>query len=323
MRIAITGANGFIGSSLTRCLMKQGHEVTALVRKTGNVSLVPIKAKVSEIDYSNPDSVRSAFEGQEIIIHTAALTRAESWEKMKAANTALVEKVVEALNSNDAVKQFIFISSQAAAGMGTKNKPKTEEDIPQPLTWYGKSKLMSEEIIRNRLQKDWTIIRPVSVYGPGDKDFLETFRLLKKHLSVSMGIMDKYISLIYIDELCQLISKCIGNKNAFRQVFFASDGQTYTHRKFSDALQKAVPTFSLHLSVPDALVFYVAALGELRNKIQPKASIVNLQKFKELTGRYWTVSIDKARNLLDFNPQPNLSQNLHRTWLWYKEQGWL
>jgi len=323
MKIAITGANGFVGSNLTRHLMKKGHEVTALVRTTSNVSLLPVKSAIVEIDYNDADSLRQAFAGNDIIIHSSALTRADNWEEMKSINVGLTEKVADAVNSTASVKQLIFLSSQAAAGMGTKNQPKTEEDIPQPLTWYGKSKLMAEEIIRNRLEKNWTIVRPVPVYGPGDKDFLQTFKLMKNHLSVSLGLKDKYISLIYVDELNLFISKCLDNDKAFGQVFFASDGQVYTHKMFSDAMQSAVHTFSLHLTIPDALVFYAAALGELRNKIQPKSSVVNLQKFKELKGRYWTVSIDKARRLLDYHPKPNLSNYLHKTWLWYKEQGWL
>jgi nucleoside-diphosphate-sugar epimerase len=323
MKIAITGANGFVGSNLTRHLMKKGHEVTALVRKTSNVSLLPVKSAIVEIDYNDADSLRKAFAGNDIIIHSAALTRADNWEEMKAINVGLTEKVADAVNSTDSVKQLIFLSSQAAAGMGSKGKPKTEEDIPQPLTWYGKSKLMAEEIIRNRLEKSWTIVRPVSVYGPGDKDFLQTFKLMKNHLSISLGLRDKYIALIYIEELNQFIDKCLDNEKAFGQVFFASDGQVYTHKMFSDAMQSAVHTFSLHLTIPDPLVFYAAAIGELRNKIQPKSSVVNLQKFKELQGRYWTVSIEKARRLLDYHPKPNLSNNLHKTWLWYKEQGWL
>jgi nucleoside-diphosphate-sugar epimerase len=323
MRIAITGANGFVGSNLTKYLMKKGHEVTALVRRTANVSLLPIKSTVAEIDYHDLNSIQSAFAGHDIIIHNAALTRADNWEEMKDINVGLTEKVVEAVNNSDTVKQLIFLSSQAAAGMGELNKPKTEEDIPQPITWYGKSKLMAEEIIRNRLTKNWTIIRPVSVYGPGDKDFLQTFKMMKNHLSVSLGLRDKYISLIYIEELNLFINKCLDNEKAWGQVFFASDGQVYTHKMFSDAMQSAVHTFSLHLAIPDALVFYVAALGELRNKIQPKSSIVNMQKFKELQGRYWTVNIDKARRLLDFNPKPNLAHHLNTTWIWYKEQGWL
>ncbi|MFO7659433.1 MAG: hypothetical protein R6V77_00805, partial [Candidatus Cloacimonadaceae bacterium] len=100
-------------------------------------------------------------------------------------------------------------------------------------------------------------------------------------------------------------------------------GQTYTHKMFADAMQNAVHTFSLHIAVPDALAFTVSAFGELRNKFQPKSSIVNLQKFKELQGSFWTVSIDKARRLLSFDPKPNLTHHLHTTWIWYKEQGWL
>jgi len=263
------------------------------------------------------------LDGQDIVIHSSALTRASSWEEMKEANVTLTEKLVDAVNSISSIKHFIFLSSQAASGMGSKDKPRTEEDLPAPVTWYGKSKLMAEEVVKNRLQKEWTVVRSVSVYGPGDKDFLETFKLMKNHISVSLGIMDKYISLIYVDELCLFIKKCIDNSAAYHQVFFASDGMTYTHKMFSNAMQNAVHTFSLHITIPDALVLYAAAWGELKNMVMPRSSIINLQKFKELKGRYWTVNIDKAKRLLDFNPMPNLSNNLHRTWLWYKEQGWL
>ncbi len=323
MKIAITGANGFVGSNLTRFLMKQGHEVTALVRKTANVKLLPVRSRIAELDYNEPTSLQAAFDGPEIVIHCAALTRADNWQEMKEANVSITEKVVAAVNESETVRQFIFLSSQAAAGMSEKNRPKTEEDLPAPVTWYGKSKLLAEEVVRNRLSQGWTIIRPVSVYGPGDSDFLETFRLLKNHLSVSLGLRDKYINLIYIDELTHFIGLCLDNPAALHQVFFASDGQTYTHRQFAEALQSAVHTFSFHVAVPDALVFYAAAIGELRNNFLPKSSILNLQKFKDLTGRYWTVSIEKAQRLLDYQPQPNLIQNLHKTWLWYKEQGWL
>jgi len=323
MKVAITGANGFVGSSLTRYLMKRNYEVSSLVRKTANVSLLPVKAKVVEIDYSSEESIQSGLADQEIVIHCAALTRADNWDEMKEINVTLTEKVIEAVNKTGSVRQLIFLSSQAAAGMGSFNKPKTEEEIAQPVTWYGKSKLMAEELIRSRTQKDWTIVRPVSVYGPGDKDFLQTFKLMKNHLSVSLGIKDKYISLIYIDELCQMITKCIDNKSALGQVFFASDGNIYTHKMFADAMQNAVHTFSLHIAVPDALAFTVSAFGELRNKFQPKSSIFCLQKFKEMQGRFWTVSIDKPRRLLGFEPKPNLTHHLHTTWIWYKEQGWL
>lgn len=323
MRIVITGANGFVGSNLTRFLMNKGHDVTALVRKTSNVSLLPIKSRIVEVDYCNIESIKNAFANQDIILHTAALTRADNWLQMKDINVGVTERIVEAVNASESIKQLIFISSQAAAGMGERHKPKTEEDIAQPVTWYGKSKLMAEEVIKNRLLKEWTIIRPVSVYGPGDKDFLQTFKMMKNHISVSLGIKDKYISLIYIDELLQFINKCIDNPVAYHQVFFASDGKTYTHKMFSDAMQSAIHTYSLHLTIPDSVVFYVAALGELKNKLQPRSSLVNLQKFKELKGRYWTVSIEKARKLLDFNPKPNLMHYLHTTWIWYKEQGWL
>jgi nucleoside-diphosphate-sugar epimerase len=207
LRIVITGANGFVGSNLTRYLMNAGHEVTALVRKTAGVKLLPIKSRIVEVDYCDTESIKAAIANQDIVIHTAALTRATSWQQMKECNLGITEHIIEAVNASDSIKQLIFLSSQAAAGMGDRHKPKTEEDLPKPITWYGKSKLLAEEAIKNRLLKEYTIIRPVSVYGPGDKDFLQTFKMMKNHISVSLGIKDKYISLIYIDELILFISK--------------------------------------------------------------------------------------------------------------------
>jgi len=323
MRIAITGANGFIGSNLTRYLMKKGHEVTALVRRTADVSLLPVKSKIKEIDYHNESSIISALLNQDTVIHCAALTRASTWEEMQNINVGLTERLVKSANETVGIRQLIFLSSQAAAGMGEKNKPKTEDDIPKPITWYGKSKLQAEEIIKNKSAVNWTIIRPVSVFGPGDKDFLQTFKLMKSHLSVSLGLKDKYVSLIYIDELSNFIHKCLDNSVVFNEVFFVSDGVSYTHKMFSDAMQSAVHTFSLHITVPDSMLLIVSAFGEISSKINPKPALINLQKFKELHGRYWTVSIDKARKLLDYNPNPNIIHQLHTTWLWYKEQGWL
>jgi nucleoside-diphosphate-sugar epimerase len=323
VKIAITGANGFVGSRLTRYLINQGHEVIALVRSTADVSLLPIKSQINTIDYSSIENILNALDDCQILIHCAAVVRALNWQDMHEQNTILTERITEAVNKSDAISQFIFLSSQAAAGMGEKHKPKTEEDIAQPITWYGKSKLMAEEIIRSRCLTDWTIIRPVSVYGPGDKDFLQTFKLMKKHISVALGIKDKYLSLIYVDELCALINLSLNNPAAAKQVFFASDGEIYTHRMFCDALQAAGQTISLNITIPDALLFPIAVWGEAKSHWNKKSEILNLQKFKEFKGRYWTVSMDKAFRLLGYKPNANLTKNLHATWIWYKEQGWL
>lgn len=323
LKVAITGANGFVGSRLTRFLMNHGHDVTALVRASADVSLLPVKSKIVSIDYNQADEILRIFEGFEIIIHCAAIVRSLNWDDMHSQNTLLTQRIVEAVNNCSSISQIVFLSSQAAAGMGERNKPRIETDPPKPITWYGKSKLMAEDSIRSHCHKDWTIIRPCSVYGPGDKDFLHTFRLMKNHLSFSLGWMEKHMSLIYVDELCSMINLSLGNEAAFKQTFFASDGGEYTHKDFMEAMQTAVQTVSLHISLPDFALFPIAALGEIRSRINHKAEVVSLQKFKELKGRYWIVNIDKSRKLLGYHPKPNLSKNLHSTWVWYKEQGWL
>ncbi len=208
--------------------------------------------------------------------------------------------------------------------MSSSKNPVKESDACKPVTWYGKSKLLAEQFIQEKCRKDWTIVRPCSVYGPGDSEFLQIFRYMKRHFSISLGWREKYLNLIYIDELTQFLENCFFNPKAYNQIFYATDGKIYTHKDFLDALQQAVQTFSLNIAVPDTLVFSVALLTELKNLVLPgNQNTINLQKFRELSGKYWLCSIDKAKELLDYNPQPDLAGNLYRTWMWYKEQNWL
>ncbi len=93
VKIAITGANGFIGSRLTLYLMKNGYEVTAIIRSTAKVHLLPVKSRFREIDYGNPDSIQEALHNHDIIIHSAALTKARNWNEMLSVNLGLTERL--------------------------------------------------------------------------------------------------------------------------------------------------------------------------------------------------------------------------------------
>ncbi|MCK4696101.1 MAG: NAD-dependent epimerase/dehydratase family protein, partial [Candidatus Cloacimonetes bacterium] len=152
-KIIITGANGFIGSFLTKKLLENDFEVTSLVRYGSNIDLLPENSNIVFIDYDDEKKVQNVFQNKEILIHCAALTRALNWDFYKKINIDLTAKLVDSFNSTQSLKQFIFLSSQAAAGPSIEGEPLSENDVEHPISLYGKSKLEAENIIKQKSEK--------------------------------------------------------------------------------------------------------------------------------------------------------------------------
>ncbi len=323
-KIIITGSNGFVGSSLARKFSWEKFDVTCLVRFGSDTGLIPKECRIFRVNYNNTAEMLEIIEGSDILIHNAASTRAMNWKQFKKANIELTEKILNICNSTKSLKQFIFISSQAAAGPAQDEKhPKIESNRCFPVTMYGKSKLLAENLIKKKAEKSWTIIRPVSVFGPGDKDFLHYFKLIKKHLALHIGFKEKYMNLIYIDDLMEMISKTVGNKKAYNQIFFASDGNKYTLKKFIESLSSALNTYSITISIPEFILYSIALTGDIFSIFNKRPSLINREKIKELKENFWLVNNDKAKNLLGFKPSGNIVHDLETTYKWYKEKGWI
>ncbi len=321
-KIAITGANGFIGSFLVKELLKKKFSVTCLVRKKSNIELLPVNCDIARIDYEDKTQLKKLFKDHEILIHNAALTKAKNREEFKENNIDLTGSLVEIYNSLNSLKQFVFISSQAASGPSKKDHPKKETDECNPVSNYGKSKLAAEELIRTQSEKPWTIIRPAAVFGPGDKDFLIYFKLLKRHISLFAGNKNKQLGLIFVRDLIDLIISTLNNKHAFNQIFFAS-GLNVNLREFSKNLEKALRTSSLKITIPGLFLDIIAVFSEFISIFNKKPPLLNKDKIKELKQESWLVSNEKSKKMLGFEPSKNLLENLILTYDWYRENNWM
>ena len=322
-KLIITGSNGFVGSALANNLI-ENYEVTCLVRHGSNVSLLPENIEIKHIDYNNSEAIMELLRGQDILIHTAALTRAKNWQQFKQINIDLTETLIEMYNKTPSLKQFIFISSQAAAGPAPdKNTPKLESDECYPVTMYGKSKLLAENLIKGKAEKPWTIIRPVSVFGPGDKDFLQYFKLIKKHLAMFIGFRQKYYNLIFVDDLVEMISKAINNEKVYNETFFARGTDVLSIQQLVHYIEGVMNTRALHLHVPQFLLYPIAAVSEMLTVFSYRPPIINREKIKEFKQDNWIVSGDKAKNILGFETSRDMLDNLKITYQWYKDKGWI
>lgn len=323
MRIAITGANGFVGSNLANHFHAQGHEVAAVVRPGADCSLLQSGIVINQVDYNSLSDLQAAFSSANLIIHNAGKTRTRSFEEMIIANVVTTRRIIQACNSTPACTHLIFISSLAAGKPSRDGTKVTEDSGSDPVDWYGRSKLLSERLIRDVCHKSWTVVRPSSIYGQGERDFLQIFKMVNAGISFHLGREDQLLSLIHIDELAEFIEFCAENANAKGQVFYASDGEVYTHTQFTGLAARILGVKTRELSIPIPLARIAFHLGDVFEGITRKTTLVNTQKMRELININWICSIDKARKMIGWEPKPDLEANLRSTLDWYKQQGWL
>ncbi len=304
--------------------MNSGNEVTCIVRAGSNIDLIEDKKKISYIDYINLDEIEHVLQGKDILIHTAALTRSRKWDTFQKINVDLTETLLKICNDSS-IKQFIFLSSQAVAGPAVnENSGKKEEDSPEPVTMYGKSKLLAEKIIRKNAKIPWTIIRPVSVYGAGDKDFLELFRMVKKHFVFLNSFRVKFYNLIYIDELNDLIEQTINNKTAYNEIFFAANPLRIKNSELHKLIGEAIKSKTITIRIPEFLLFPIASILELLSMIFKKSfPVLNRDKVKEFKEDYWIVDTSRSKEKLNIEFEDKYLLNFKKTYQWYKEKGWL
>jgi nucleoside-diphosphate-sugar epimerase len=193
--ISITGATGFIGAHLVRHFSQLGYSVEA----TGRQKIPPIQllqfASYLQADIAHyvPD-----LKG-DIVIHTAALASdTASWEDLYETNVEGTKRVYEAAKN---CRLFIHISS--ASVYPFQEKPLSETDVKQELILsnYGKSKYLSEEVLKqNQQDSNVVILRPRAVYGTGDRILLpRILKLVKMQSIIAPSALDIQDSMPHID----------------------------------------------------------------------------------------------------------------------------
>src|ERR1700712_3019948 len=188
-KLLITGASGFLGYHLIETALLQDYEVFAGVRKSSSTGhLDKNKVTIIEMDMSDTDSIKKLLEqhGIKYIIHAAALTRAKTESDYNFSNATLTRNLANAA-ADTGISKFVFISSLAALGPSADGHPVKEDAIPQPVTWYGKSKLLAENYLKEISNLPFIVLRPTAVYGPREKDLFLLVQSVTRGIEVYIG----------------------------------------------------------------------------------------------------------------------------------------
>lgn len=330
-KILITGANGFIGSSLVEEGLKRGYEVYAGLRKTSSRKyLTDERIKFFEIDFTDQKKLElqlTQFSNEQgrfnYIVHNAGITKAKSKQDYFTVNVQNTKNFVEALiNTGNTLEKFVYMSSLAAIGPGLTSNPIQLTDEARPVTSYGKSKLESEKYLRSLNDFPYIIIRPTAVYGPRDKDIFILLKMLNRNLETYIGFGKQVLSFIYVKDLARAIFLALESPHKQKE-YLVSDGSIYDSRTFNSLAKKQLKKKTISITFPSSILKPIAYATETIAALSGSIAIFNRDRLREFEARNWAVDIEALKNETGFNAEYDLEKGLMETIEWYKKNGWL
>lgn len=324
MKIAVTGATGFIGSHLVEALVGKGHEVTCLARsseRAQGLGGLPVRFVFGSLDSSH--ALACLVDGQEAVVHVAGLTKAPNLQEYVRVNVGGTENLVSVIRENGAhIRRFLFFSSSETMGPSPGGVAFTEEARPRPFSAYGKSKVMAEEcLVGLSTHVPVTVVRPPGVYGPRDKDFAILFRLVSRGVQPVVSPSPVF-SVVYVKNLAAGICCAIERPHEGMRSYFFTDGPATSWLDFGEMIAQALGRRTFKLRVPLLAVRGVAFIAGLLNSFTGKNGILSREKIQEMGGS-WVVSDERARRELGYRPAFSTEQGIVETASWYRSQGWL
>lgn len=245
-RVLVTGADGFIGRRLCELLEQRGHSVLRVVRAAKGVSE---GTAISLGDLETIDVWPAVLDGVDTVMHLAARAHVfessneRSLEKFRATNVTGTMRLASAAASSR-VKRFIFVSSIGVSGAETHGSPFTEVEKPHPTGPYAISK-WEAEIELGKLAAfgnlEVVIVRPPLVYGPHAKGNLKSLlKLVATGLPLPLGALRNPRHFVGLDNLCDLLIRCIGHPAASGCLFLASEPEPRSSAELIEAFSRVM-----------------------------------------------------------------------------------
>jgi nucleoside-diphosphate-sugar epimerase len=201
-------------------------------------------------------------------------------------------------------------------------RPRREDDPPQPVNGYGRSKLASEAVIREGCRAPWTILRPCSVYGPRDHGFLPLFQLARRGLSLLAMPASTPFSFVFIDDLVRAVQAAATDPRAVGETFFVGHPEAQRVEALGRALAESFGRGYRPLRLPPVLVDAMAFAGEIGWKLGWQLTL-DRGRLAEFRAAGFVGSTDRIRDRLGFVATMPLRDGIGQTARWYLENGWI
>ena len=327
MKSLVTGANGFVGSAVARCLLEAGHEVRCLVRAGSDQSnLKGLPVEISEGDLRDVTSLKRAVTDCENLFHVAADYRL--WvpdpETMYETNVKGTQELILAASEAD-VSRIIYTSSVATLGINLNGNP-ADENTPSSLNnmtgHYKRSKFLAEQVVQHLTDKHKlpvVIVNPSTPVGPRDVKPTPTGQIV---LDTLCGRMPAYMStglnVAHVDDIAQghLLAYMHG-KTGERYIL---GGENLHLIQILQAIDEIVGKKIKRMNIPMGMMLPVAWVMEkvaIATNTQPRASVDSIR----MAEKKMFFSSEKAIRDLGYKYRPS-SEAIEDAVTWFQNNGY-
>lgn len=329
MTTLVTGATGFVGAAVLRCLAEAGHNVRALVRPTSDrLNLSGVDCQIVTGDLTEPESLKRAVRNCEAVFHVAADYRiwVPDREKMNRVNVqGTIDLILAAAAAG--VSRIVYTSSVATLRLRDDGLPADEEshaELSDMIGAYKQSKFLAEREVK-RLVADAgipvIIVQPTAPFGPGDVKPTPTGRFV---VEAGAGRMPAYVNtglnVVHVDDVAD------GHLLAYEK---GTIGESYILSGENRTLQWILETVAEltgqrppRIRLPHWFLTPIAYVWEgvtrIRGSGEPMMTVDSVRMSRKLM--YF--SIDKARRELGYSPRPAV-EALRDEIEWFYKHGYL
>jgi nucleoside-diphosphate-sugar epimerase len=324
MRALVTGANGFLGTWLSRRLISSGHAVRALVRPGSHPgALSGLGVEEVRGDVTAPESLPAAVRGCDVVFHLAGIRRAPRREDFFRVNAEGTRLLLEACAAHaPGLDRFVLAGSMAAAGPSAT--PRREEEPFTPREWYGESKVEAERLalsFAGRLPV--TVARPPRITGPGDKENLLFFRIAAKGIHLTFGRQDRPLSWVEVEDCARGMELLATHPDAVGQAFFVASPDLTSIEGLQREVARALGVTTRTVNVPPALLRGMGSLADVASKLLGRHLPINRKLAEQVLAPGWVCDPGRARRVLGFEAKVGLAESIDRSAAWYREVGWI
>jgi UDP-glucose 4-epimerase len=302
-RIAVLGANGFVGTALSHALAERGCIVVAGVRTAAANPSPNVIECVSS--YSTPEDFKKFLSHVDVIVHVASANTVASSLSLPHleldCDLSATAALIEALGDRSDIRLVYFSSGGTVYGRSPHGSLIDEDTPPAPLSYHGASKLSAETFLRVwavQRNASLTILRPANIYGPGQLAragfgvIPALFRCASEKLPFRLrGSLSTTRDFLFVDDLVDLVLKILGS-SAHAETLVCNAGS-------------GVGT----------------ALGELIPAVEKiSGNRLEIQKSNALKGEIESIVLDirTAGRRFGWHPSVGLTEGLERTWDWWR-----